>query len=99
RRFILAMRDGDGANKNKIAVFDFGVTPKHFPHDMLLYCLNSGSSLVARRSRSLALAAMISQFPYSSASPQAEPTTRIRVPVLSSAGEYRGCITSPTSCR
>jgi hypothetical protein len=30
------MRDGDGANKNKIAVFDFGVTPKHFPHDMLL---------------------------------------------------------------
>jgi hypothetical protein len=37
RRFILAMRDGDGANKNKIAVFDFGVTPKHFPHDMLLY--------------------------------------------------------------
>src|SRR5215813_5281742 len=36
RRFILAMRDGDGANKNKIAVFDFGVTPKHFPHDMLL---------------------------------------------------------------
>jgi len=36
RRFILAMRDWDGANKNKIAVFDFGVTPKHFPHDMLL---------------------------------------------------------------
>src|SRR5262249_30487261 len=35
RRFILAMRDGDGANKNKIAVFDFGVTPKHFPQDTL----------------------------------------------------------------
>jgi len=31
------MRDGDSANKNKIAVFDFGVTPKHFPHDMLLF--------------------------------------------------------------
>src|SRR5262249_12685209 len=37
RRFILAMRDGDIANKNKIAVFDFGVTPKHFPEDMLLF--------------------------------------------------------------
>src|SRR5262249_23158179 len=37
RRFILAIRDGDGANKNKIAVFDFRVTPKHFPHDLLLY--------------------------------------------------------------
>jgi hypothetical protein len=32
------VRDGDRAkknNKNEIAVFVFGVTAKHFPHDML----------------------------------------------------------------
>jgi hypothetical protein len=36
RAFILAIRDGDRANKNEIEIFVFSVTSNDFPHDMLL---------------------------------------------------------------
>src|SRR5262245_13292415 len=35
RRFFLAMRDRDCANKNKSAIFSFGVPTKNFAHEML----------------------------------------------------------------
>ena len=34
--FVLAVRDRNRANKNKIAVFAFGVATKDFSHDLLL---------------------------------------------------------------
>ena len=37
RAFVLTKRDGHRANKNEIATFIFGVTTKHFPHDLLLH--------------------------------------------------------------
>ena len=40
------MRDGDRANKNEIEIFVFSVTSNDFPHDMLLYRLYGGVTLV-----------------------------------------------------
>ena len=41
RAFILAMRDKDRANKNKIEIFVFSVTSNDFPHHMLLLIFSS----------------------------------------------------------
>ena len=36
--FILAVRDGDRANKIKTMIFTYGVTTENFPHYLLLSC-------------------------------------------------------------
>jgi hypothetical protein len=45
RRFVLAMGDRDCANKNKSAVFAFGVPAKNFAHQVLPLELSLGLTM------------------------------------------------------